>query len=109
MGNTISRYRGDTHPIYLEIEDEGEALDISGYSFKLTVNSERNPTDTSNQLFSVDGTVVNGPGGLAKFVLSTDQADNVGRFYFDIQQTDTGGADRTIVRGDYISKQDITK
>lgn len=109
---TITRYRGDTVPdVYNITDDAGAALDIStGYTFKMTVNTEKNPVDNTNEVYSITGSVTDGPGGEVSFSPSTFQADQVpGTYYYDVQMVYPSGAIKTLEKGRYVYLQDITK
>lgn len=109
---TITRYRGDTVPdLYTITDDDGVAIDIStGYSFKMTVNTEKNPADNTNEVFSVTGQITDGPNGIVSFSPSTLQADQTpGTYYYDVQMVYPSGAIRTLEKGRYVIVQDITK
>lgn len=89
---------------------DGAAVNITGCTFKLTVNSEKDPTDITTQLFTVTGTITNATGGEVEFAPSSLQADQApGRYYYDVQMTDGTGAIRTAAKGVYRFIQDITK
>ena len=108
--SSITRYRGDTAPDRFTITSEGIPVDITGCTFKLTVNSERDPTDATNQLFTVNGVITSAPAGNVDFsptALQTDIAP--GRYYYDVQMTDATTAIRTVQKGSYRIVQDITK
>jgi hypothetical protein len=91
-------------------DENGAPVDIStGYSFIMTLNSEANPEDVTNQLYALTGSIVSGPAGSVAFTPSSVQADLIGSFYYDIQVTYPSGAKRTVEKGKYVYKQDITK
>jgi hypothetical protein len=106
----ITRTRGDTYRIGLTFkESDGSLIDLSGGTITLTVNEENAPDDTANELFQsvgVDGDLTN---GYAHFPLTADNADHLGRFYYDIEFIDSSGKKRTLLEGEYIVEQDITK
>jgi hypothetical protein len=107
---SISRYRGDTAADQFTITRDGTAVDITGCSFKLTVNSEKDPVDATTQLFTVDGTITGAAAGEVEFAPDATQADqSPGRYYYDVQMTDATGAIRTAAKGVYRILQDITK
>jgi hypothetical protein len=107
----IKRTRGDTYPISVTLKDSsGVAIDITGGTFALTVNSEENPTDTANQLFTEAGTITNAVGGVVEFAVSLSNSDQTpGVYYYDVQYTDSAGNIRTVLRGPWCVNQDITK
>ena len=85
-------------------------LDITGFSFLLTVDPEESPSDATNNLFTVTGTITDAVNGKVEFAPTAVQTDVTPQTYFyDIQMTDGGGKIRTIVVGDYDITQDITK
>ncbi len=88
----------------------GQPLDITGSSFLKTVSAEREPTDTSNQLYQVVGSIVDAAGGVVEFAPTPTQANQApGRYHYDIQMTDAAGRKRTVLAGAFSIKQDITK
>jgi hypothetical protein len=108
---TISRYRGDTAADEFTIVDEdGAAVDITGYSFVLTVNTLKNPPDDTTELYAIAGDIVDAPNGVVEFVPTDIQADqNPGKYYYDVQMTDAQSRIRTVVKGTYKYTQDISK
>lgn len=106
----LRRYRGDTYPDEFVITDNsGSVLDITGYTFLLTLNTEQNPTNTTNQVYQIVGVIVDAAAGVVSFAPSVAQADNVGTFYYDIQITDDTAAIKTLQKGKYVYLQDVTK
>jgi len=109
MSKNITRKRGDTYPIEWAIKSNGSALDITGALVWLTVDPSSAPVDNSNNLFSISGTVTNGPAGLIEFPISTPNADHLGDYFYDLQIKDTSGFIRTVEAGKFKFVQDITK
>ncbi len=107
----IERKRGDTRPIRRQIKSKatGNAIDVTGWSFVLTVNTDRYPEDDTNEVFQITGTLQAPTDGIVYFSPSTEQAAEVGDFYFDIQATDDTGKVETIEHDIYQVRQDITK
>ena len=98
--------RGDTTPWTFTIQ----SLDITGFSYLITVDPETNPVDATNNLFQLTGTITDGPNGIVAFELSASQADQLPEIYhYDLQQTDGASKIRSIVKGKFTFKQDITK
>ncbi len=110
---SLCRKRGDSFPDeFILFTDAAKTtpLDITGFSFILTVDPEEAPADASNNLFAVTGTITDGPNGKVEFAPTAVQADvTIQTYFYDIQMTDGGGKIRTIVVGDYDITQDITK
>lgn len=108
---TITRYRGDTRPDKFTLTTAaGAVVDITGYTFRLTVNKRKNPTDITAQVFTVTGTITNATAGQYEFRPSAGQV-NVppGTYYYDVEVTDTGGYVTTLGVGSYIFVQDVSK
>jgi hypothetical protein len=107
----ITRVRGDTFPFSFVIKDSsGTVVDISGFSYKLSVDPSDEPSDETGQLFQVVGVVPTGTDGVVTFTLSADNADQTpGTYYFDLEQTDDNSKIRTVAKGEWIVKQDVTK
>jgi len=103
--------RGDTMAFQFAITTSaGAAVDITGFSFLLTVDPSEEPVDNSNNLFQLVGVITNGPGGIVEFSMSTLEANQTPNVYFyDLEMTDGGGKIRTVVKGKFEFKQDITK
>jgi hypothetical protein len=108
---TIERYRGDTFANVFAIKDaNGDPIDITDYTFKLTVNANRTPEGTATQLFQLTGVLVSPSQGTVKFAPTSEQANQPpGTYFYDIQMTDNDGAVQTLTVGKYVFKQDITK
>lgn len=106
----IVRFRGDTWAPEFEVQQAGAAYDITGHTFKLSVNPRRGPADASAQAFQVAGVVVDGAAGLVRFPLTGIEAGIApGVYYFDVQETNASAEVRTLVVGTWTVSQDITK
>ncbi len=107
----ITRKRGDTYAETITVTDTaGTAINITGYTFKLTVDPEKAPATAANNLFSITGTILSPTAGTVEFAPSALQADQApGTYYFDIQMVDGAGRIRTIALDKYIVVQDISK
>lgn len=107
----ILRYRGDTHAneFIIKSKSTGLPIDITGYTFILTVDLNKAPADVSNNLFQLNGQIINGPQGRVGFSPTAGQSDLVGSFFYDIQMADLSGIKRTLLTAKYKFVQDITK
>ena len=117
-GICIARKRGDTAPDKITVLDPeavtpGTPLDVTGFAFKLTVNTEQDPDPTPPigvELVSINGTLIDPVNGVVEFPWSAGEADQVPEEYFyDIEQTDVAGKILTIAKERYIFQQDVTK
>ena len=108
----ITRKRGDTYADEFTINSAttGRPLDITGYTFVLTVDPEKSPASSANNLYQLTGAIVGAAtAGRVEFAPSAIEADQVGTFYYDVQMIDGAGRKRTIEGGKYKYSQDITK
>ena len=107
----ITRTRGDTYADQFIIENftAKTVVDLSECTFKMTVNSDREPLDISTQLYQIVGVSDSPATGVVNFSPTVEQADLVGKYYFDIQMIDADGVIRTLTKGMYTYTQDITK
>ncbi len=107
----ITRKRGDTYAETITVTDTaGTAINITGYTFKLTVDPEKAPATAANNLFSITGTILSPTAGTVEFAPSALQADQApGTYYFDIEMIDGAGRIRTIALNKYVVTQDISK
>lgn len=108
----IDRVRGDTKaiPYILTTDDTGLPVDIAGYSFLLSVDTQQNPPDSATQVFQVAGSIVDAPSGKLQFQLTELQADQTPDVYwYDVQVTEDTGAIVTLLKGKWRVRQDITK
>lgn len=103
--------RGDSPVMFANVKDlTGDVVDVTGYTFTLTVGPAPDPSDDSNQIFQISGTVVDGPNGRVRFQPSTSNTDLTPSVYFyDIQMVTTAPSVRTVLAGQFEVKQDITK
>lgn len=117
-GICIARKRGDTAPDKITVLDPeaatpGTPLDVTGFAFKLTVNTEQDPDPgppIGTELVSINGTLIDPVNGVVEFPWSTGEADQEPEEYFyDIEQTDVAGKILTIAKERYIFQQDVTK
>ncbi len=108
----ITRKRGDTYADEITVTSAttGLPIDISGYSFVMTLDPEKAPATAANNLYSITGTIIDGPAGRVEFAPSALQADQApGTYYYDIQLIDGALRKRTIALDKYVYQQDITK
>lgn len=108
----ITRKRGDTYADEITVKSKatGLPINITGYTFKLTVDPKKDPLTADNNLFSITGTILNPIAGTVEFAPSEPQSDQVpGTYYYDIEMIDGAGRVRTIELDKYVFTQDITK
>ncbi len=104
--------RGDTTAWTFTIRSgtPAVAVDITGFSYVLTVDPNSEPTDALGNLFALTGTITDAVNGVVEFSLSAAQADQTpAEYFFDLQQTDGSSNLRTIAKGKFEFRQDISK
>ncbi len=112
LGIIIERKRGDDAPDEIDVP-----FDNTGFSYLLTVNTEKDPEPVGppivgSELLSVAGVLLSSTPTVSKvsFPFSPANADQVpGNYWYDIQQTDTASKKKTIAKNEYIFHQDVTK
>jgi len=109
----IGFYRGDSYPLELTIKNKTTkiAIDITGYSFKLTVDTLEDPPDNTTKLFDItgilDGVPTTGKVSFKPTTVNTDQEK--GEYYYDIEMIDASSNKRTIKKETFTILQDISK
>jgi hypothetical protein len=109
MEINIKRKRGDTNPDVFLVSKSRVATNLTGCTFKLTLNTLRSPLDATTQVYQIDGIVADPTTGLVSFTPTLSQADHVGYFFYDVQMIDSYAVVQTLVEGSYTYSQDITK
>lgn len=102
--------RGDSNAIGFIVQDDvGAAVNITGFTFRLTVNTDKDP-NPGTELFTVVGTITSGPSGKVGFAPTSVQTDvDPGSYFYDIEQTDLGSLISTLIKGKCRIIQDISK
>jgi len=106
----ITRRRGDTYPFWLYVTDSaGDAVNITGYTFKMTANTEEEPADDTSQVFQLTGTITDAAGGEVRFDPTEADMDHTGTLYVDVEMVDGDSDITTLAFGTLEMLQDITK
>ena len=109
---TISWGRGDTDPKSFKITDDaGAVIDISTWTFVMTVNTELEPANTDDEQFSIVGAfVTDGTDGLIAFTPGVGDTDiPPADYFYDIERRISGLSIKTLIKGIAQIVQDITK
>lgn len=108
--------RGDNDPKGFTIKDsDGAAIDVTSFSFKMTVNTAKDPDPVGPPVvgveqFTIVGVIVSGPDGQISFSpLTTDTEIPATVYFYDIEQTDAASKIKTLVKGKLKIIQDISK
>lgn len=104
--------RGDNDPRTFTITDSsGAAVDISTWTLTMAVNTEKDPTDITNQIFQVTGVQPGGgTDGVVTFTPPANSLDNVTagqKAFYDIQRTSPNI--KTLIKGNVQFVMDIDK
>lgn len=109
----ISFYRGDYYPVIMTVKDNvtKNPVDLTGAVITLTVNAERDPINTDNELFSVVGEIADdATTGVVSFpILLVHTAIDPGAYFFDVSMARGTTYNRTIARGVYSIHMDTGK
>ena len=110
---TITRFRGDTKADLFTIKTaNGNAVDITGFTFIMTVNDVENPDGGTpgNILMALVGSITDAFRGEVEFAPTAMEADQVpGSYFYDVEMTDVATRITTIAKGSYVFNQDISK
>ena len=104
--------RGDTKRKVFTIKDgNGNALDVSGSTFKLSVDTLKNPPDaTTLQFLIVSGFVNGGTDGQIYFAPAPGDTDiPPGNYFYDMEETDVNTEIDTLFKARCEIVQDISK
>ncbi len=109
----ISRGDTDPSPFRLELEN-GTAINITGYAFRLSVDTVEKPADTNRptatEVFAVDAVIVDAPAGRFEFPITTTESNQTpGDYFYDVERVDASGKIRTIIKAKFVIGQDFTK
>jgi hypothetical protein len=105
----ITRQRGDSYPMDFTVTANDVPLDITGCTFTMSANPEKEPADDSENIFALTGVILEAVDGTVRFTPTEADTDHVGKFYYDVQMVDATGAKRTVQKSTLTLKQDITK
>ena len=109
MANELTRFRGDTYPITVQIRLNGRIHDLTSCTAKLTVSAYEEPT-TETPEFSLTGVVASPASqGIFSFTPSAANVDLLGDYFYDIQVTDATGLIHTPIKSTITFTQDISK
>lgn len=107
MATPIERFRGDTAPDQVTFNQN-----ITGLTFRLTLNTLEDPPDVSTQVLQMVGTITNPVTGIVEFRPTLVEATGLtpGVYFYDIQVYNAFGVViKTAVKDSYTILQDITK
>jgi len=102
----LDRTRGDTAPFRFALTDsDGNAIDDTGFSYKMECSSEAAPTDETDHIFELTH---NGDGtGIAVFSPDAADVDYVDTYFYHVRWTDASTKTRTFLKGKIVFTQNI--
>jgi len=101
----INRYRGDTKRISYKLTSSNDPVDVTGWSFKMSISATENPETAAEYL--INAVIDNATNGEIHFPFTIDIP--AGSYFYDIQATDNNAEIETIEKHKMIISQDITK
>lgn len=104
--------RGDDDPKTFTIKDSaGVVIDISSWTLSMAVNTDKDPADTTNEIFNVAGAfVTDGTDGKVSFTppaLSLDNVTAPGTAFYDVNRITP--SKKTLVKGKVLFIMDVDK
>lgn len=108
----ISFFRGDFYPKVLTITNAltKEPVDLTGIDLILTVNKEKDPIDTANEIFKVNGVVTDPLLGRVSFCPTALNNDlPKGKYYYDVSAIAGVTSKRTLIKSTWNITMDIGK
>lgn len=113
-GPELEYARGDLAPLRLTFKKNGTPIDLTGYTaLVITINSDLNPTDVTDQVGVLTGTLTGTPtDGIVDFAPASQPASDAlvpGVYFYDISGIDGGGRPFTLAKGSFTIVQDIGK
>lgn len=110
----IVRRRGDTKSLRIKLTEKGKAVDVTGYTAVLTIDTVQFPPDNTTNVFQAPGVPDAVPTSgvmIFDFADFDSLGDDVqpGSYYYDVQVTDGSGRKFTPLVGAFSVVQDITK
>ena len=107
----ITIFRGDSYPIRFTLTDKstGAALNLTGSTLTITVDTLVDPPDATTKIFALTGALSATPAdGKVSFTPTIANTSTVGQYWYDVQLAH-GGTVRTVIKNRFTITQDITK
>ncbi len=115
-GPDLEYARGDMAPLAVIVKQSGAQFNWAGYTeIEITINSEKEPTDATNQVGQLAGTprATDGSDGTVDFVppdQSTSDNYTPGSYFYDMTALDGSSRKVTLfLGGKFKIRQDINK
>lgn len=111
----ICMTRGDTRPFTFTLKDSsGNPVDITGSSFRLSIDTLPDPPDISTAVTELLGSVTDAVNGVVEFEFLDatwvgPPAITPGVYFFDLEQSDVNDDLFTVAKGEFEVRQDISK
>lgn len=107
----LSMTSGDDETFSITYKDEqGNVRDISGWTFWLTVKSDRSDTDGNAVVQKTVTSHVDAANGETEITLTASDTDGLsGAYWYDMQRKDSSGNVKTFMLGRLIIEEDVTE
>lgn len=101
--------RGDTFDLNLTFLDSaGDAVNLTGYTFKLTAKPSKSLADNGTGVVQVSGSIVSAANGTALIRITKEAtAAMLGVYFYDAQYV-VGSVIKTFMRGRIVISEDVT-
>lgn len=102
--------QGDDETFAITREDsDGNAKDISGYTFWLTIKSNRSDSDANAVVQNKVTSHTDAANGQTEIDLTNSDTNSLaGNYHYDIQEKTDGGSVNTLVQGTMYFRTDVT-
>ena len=101
----------DSEPFSFTIQDgDGVAIDVTGFTFLLTVDPSNEPPDDTTKIFQLAGALTDPTNGIITFSPSAIDLDqDPSDYFYDVYRTNVGGDGRTIIKGKFTIDPQVTQ
>lgn len=105
----ICRVKGNTYVEQVTIRQNGAALNITGGTVLLTINTLENPPSDATEVTEITGSITDGPNGVVEFTPdATLIAQAAGTYYYEVQLT-LSGVITSVMKGPFEIIERLTQ
>jgi hypothetical protein len=109
MSHILNVFRGDDAVIPITITNDGSVVNITGYTFWLTVKTNEDDTDAEALIQKKVESHTNPTQGITTITIPNSEMNlTPGLYHYDIQMKTSGGIIVTLVKDIFKVKRDIT-
>lgn len=109
--HNLSIDQGDDETLAITRQDaDGNAIDISGYTYWLTVKADINDSDADAEVQKQVTTHVDAANGRTDITLTASDTEPLaGNYHYDIQEKTNAGNINTLMHGTLTVREDVTE